>query len=169
MTTELIAISGEKTVFVDALGIKRKTCTQCGLSLSLPMFRVIHPNGRPYRMAECRICTNARCENLFDPARNRANAKAIRRRVKAEVLAAYGGVCSCCGESNLELLTIEHIGKTGKAHRASVGGSGGLRIYRDLKKKGYPAGYTVYCMSCNWVERFGSTCPHKEFSVWKLQ
>lgn len=91
---------------------------------------------------------------------------------KMEFVLAYGGKCQCCGETELEFLTLEHIDGKGSAHRKKVGK--GSKQYKDLKKKNYPKDkYTVLCFNCNWSERYKhfktkisvktlkGFCPHK--------
>lgn len=88
-------------------------------------------------------------------------AYANNRRLKEEVFAAYGHICVCCGESDTRFLTVEHTNRDGAAHRRKVGG-GGVILYRDLKRRGYPRdGYCLFCANCNWATRFGDPCPHR--------
>lgn len=50
---------------------------------------------------------------------------------KRTAIEHYGGVCSDCGESNLELLVLDHIDGDGVNHRKETGG-GGYKTYRWL-------------------------------------
>ena len=80
-----------------------------------------------------------------------------RLEIKTELVSAYGGKCTCCGENEIRFLTIEHLNRDGQKHRKAVG-----NVYRDLKKRGYPKdGFTILCMNCNFSERLGEPCPHK--------
>jgi hypothetical protein len=91
--------------------------------------------------------------------------RASRQRIKREVFEAYGGArCVCCGESHEEFLTIDHIHGGGGLHRSKPDMANyiGDEFYRLLKKKGYPPGYQVRCMNCNFAKRGGSVCPHKK-------
>ena len=97
-------------------------------------------------------------------AKNRATIlaklRAKTRALKEEVLAAYGGRCDCCGEDHIEFLTIDHTKGDGAEHRRQVGK--GRRIYKDLKKRGFPKeGYRVLCFNCNIALGFYGYCPHK--------
>jgi hypothetical protein len=93
----------------------------------------------------------------------REYANAYRRALRVEVLAAYGGKCACCGESAFEFMTIDHIHGGGNKHRKSLGG-GGLSVYTWLKRSGFPAGFRVLCMNCNFADgKFGG-CPHQKNS-----
>lgn len=83
-----------------------------------------------------------------------------REKLKMEVLIAYGGKCSCCGEARPMFLTIEHINHDGKEHRERTGAGSGM--YRDLKQRGFPQeGLTVFCWNCQMATRFGGECPHQ--------
>jgi hypothetical protein len=80
--------------------------------------------------------------------------------VKQQIVKAYGGFCQCCGETEMKFLTLEHVNRDGKAHRAKFKAN----VYYDLMKRGFPQeGYTILCMNCNWATRYGQTCPHKRF------
>ena len=92
------------------------------------------------------------------------------RKLKQEMVDAYGGGCSCCGIIELEFLTVEHIFGDGKEHRALVNGHG-ASIYRDLKRKRWPKGrHTVMCRNCNCARKYNRPCLHneKEYNKWLL-
>ncbi len=83
-----------------------------------------------------------------------------RKELKVRVLKAYGGCrCSCpgCSETLVQLLTIDHVNNDGKAHRERLWN--GSRVYKDLEDRGFPEGFRVLCMSCNWGRKHGE-CPH---------
>lgn len=79
----------------------------------------------------------------------------IRSRLAA--LDAYGGECSCCSENRYEFLTIDHVNNDGASHRKEFGEA----IGSWLKKNGYPAGFQVLCMNCNWAKGRYGECPHE--------
>ena len=87
--------------------------------------------------------------------RGRAIQKEYRDRVKAEIVAAYGGFCVCCGESELTFLTVDHIVPKRKAMAC------GSPFYVKLKKEGFPKGYQILCFNCNAAKRTSPVCPHK--------
>ena len=78
-------------------------------------------------------------------------------RLRAEAVAAYGGVCVCCGEREPTFLTIDHIGGRNAHPLAKFRGEA---EYRRLRALGWPAGVRVLCMNCNWATRRGQQCPH---------
>jgi hypothetical protein len=56
------------------------------------------------------------------------------QRLKKEVMAAYGGCCSCCGETILDFLTIDHINNDGAEQRRVLKHSSGTQFYNWLKR-----------------------------------
>lgn len=86
-----------------------------------------------------------------------------RARVRADVLAAYGGACACCGLNEPAFLTIDHTKNDGKKHRAQ-NKNGWLSIYDWLWKNGCPKdGYELACFNCNLGRaKNKGICPHKE-------
>jgi hypothetical protein len=96
------------------------------------------------------------------------NRKSLRK-LKREVMNAYGGVCACCGETELAFLTIDHIDGNGAEHRREMAGETGLaysqagaRTYRWLRSNNYPAGFQVLCANCNCGKHWNQgVCPHE--------
>lgn len=89
-----------------------------------------------------------------------ARMKVERRALRKEMILAYGGECSCCGESRFQFLTLEHTRRDGNVERRLYGA--GDQFFKRLKRMGWPKdGYTVLCMNCNWATRYGDQCPHK--------
>ena len=87
-----------------------------------------------------------------------AKARERHRKLKVEVISAYGKTCFCCGESRIELLSIDHISGGGNTHRKS--GIHG-HIYRWLKKNNFPDGFRTACHNCNLSLGFYGYCPHQ--------
>lgn len=87
-----------------------------------------------------------------------------RIRLRYLVLTHYGGnppKCNCCGENNIEFLSIDHINKDGATQRRKNNlHSGGHNFYRWIIKQGFPKGYRVLCMNCNTSFGFFGYCPH---------
>lgn len=84
-----------------------------------------------------------------------------RRKLKAEVIQAYGGRCACCGEGGVDFLHIDHVNGGGKQHRKSLAGNAS-EFYPTLRKLGFPNDppLRVLCGNCNHAVRFGP-CPHQ--------
>ena len=86
----------------------------------------------------------------------------IKVERQEEFVVAYGGKCSCCGESNRKFLTIEHLNGGGHKERQSEG-INTLTLLSRLKKRGWPKEYTVLCFNCNCGKnRNKGVCPHLE-------
>jgi hypothetical protein len=88
-----------------------------------------------------------------------AKSKIKLALIKREVIDAYGGHCTCCGEENVEFLTLDHIYNDGSTHRKTVcSGSG---FYIKLKNSGFPQGQLqVLCFNCNMAKGIYGQCPH---------
>jgi hypothetical protein len=61
--------------------------------------------------------------------------------------------CHCCGYDNVVALSIDHINGGGTQHRKSLPSSSSTALYSWLKRSGYPKGYQVLCMNCQFVKR----------------
>lgn len=142
-----------------------KTCTQCGKRKRLSSF-YIKPNGKPY--GHCKACQRERTRawREANPEKQSAAATAYQRRrytqLKLEVVAAYGGCCSCCGEEEIHFLTIEHIGGVPEHHKRADGKRlPGSTILARIKNEGFPNYITVLCFNCNCSLGMFGFCPHQ--------
>ena len=90
-------------------------------------------------------------------------AKRRHEENKKLVFEAYGGaICNCCGETQPEFLSIDHINNDGAEHRREIGNSGS-RIYQWLRIHNFPEGFQVLCMNCQTGKRINNgVCPHQE-------
>lgn len=66
--------------------------------------------------------------------------------------------CSCCGETEIRFLSIDHIDGGGYRHRKKIKGN----LYQWLRKNGWPSGYRTLCFNCNLSRGFYGICPHEE-------
>lgn len=89
-------------------------------------------------------------------------ARSYTRKLKSEVVAAYGGRCDCCGESELAFLQVDHANGDGAAHRREIGCVTGAPFWTWLRRHGFPRGLgiRVLCANCNMATRYGQACPH---------
>lgn len=124
----------------------KKLCCICGRMRLLKEFC-------KNKIVKCGYASNCRdCKAWRD--------RAHYRILKMEMIIAYGGGCSCCGEKGIEFLTVDHIYNNGAAHRQELGGLG-LKVWLDLKRKGWPKdGYTILCWNCNCAKKYGKFCMH---------
>lgn len=144
----------------------KRSCQQC-LNKNAERAR----NRRQARRdnSKCRDCGSISHEPLCRKCLNKKNQQNIdyRNTLKHEVLLYYsiGNVpqCQCCRETNLMMLTIDHIEGKGNKHRQQVtNGRAAETFYRWLKKSGFPDGYRTYCFNCNVAAHLnGGVCPHQ--------
>ena len=79
-----------------------------------------------------------------------ARCQAKRKR---DVLSHYSKgelKCAICGEIRIDCLSLDHINNDGQEHRKSIGR---VNFYRFIRQQGYPKGYQVLCMNCQWVKK----------------
>lgn len=92
---------------------------------------------------------------------SRLQKKFLRRQaLKKQVLLAYGGKCACCGETQIEFLTIDHIHGGGHQHCKMLKGD----FYVHLRRERFPGKgkeYQVLCMNCNFAKGKFGLCPHQ--------
>lgn len=112
----------------------------------------------------CRACYSKR-RYWANPDEYRAKARErgaeLRRRMREELVEAYGGRCVCprCPETDPAFLTLDHVNGDGQAHRLKLGS----HTYADLRRRGWPTeGYRLLCWNCNAMTRGGRTCPHEQ-------
>jgi hypothetical protein len=96
--------------------------------------------------------------------KKRLQANSANADLKRETMFAYGGSCVCCGEDSIEFLTLDHINNDG-GRRRKLGEGGGSKLYRKLRKLGYPKGeFQVLCMNCNFSKGSFGYCPHEVYA-----
>jgi hypothetical protein len=86
-----------------------------------------------------------------------------RRKVKLEVISHYSGgnpKCSCCGETHVEFLTVDHVNNDGSTDRKVRGA--GMKFYALLRREGFPNDppLTCLCFNCNLAKGMFGRCPH---------
>ncbi len=147
-----------------------KTCRLCNVTKPIEKFYSV--KGR--RVARCKDCYALKTKEWVQmhgtPERRagwEANRRLAKGRIKDAVFGAYGGyVCACCGETERLFLSIDHVKNDGASWRKEIFGTRlatGWQTYRWLFKHGFPAGFQVLCMNCNFGKRMNNgTCPHLE-------
>lgn len=82
-----------------------------------------------------------------------------RVRTRSSIIAAYGGMCQCCGETEEVFLTFDHINGGGTQLRK--GGMIADTLLRHLRDN-HPEDIQVLCHNCNWAKFRLGVCPHQE-------
>lgn len=106
-------------------------------------------------------------------AEQREENKNKKQSVKVECLHAYSDnrcVCVCCGEKQIDFLTIDHTNNDGHLDKGinAKKRMGGNYLYGYLKKRGFPNKdkYQVLCWNCNCGKGInGGVCPHKSVNA----
>jgi hypothetical protein len=131
--------------------VKTKRCPNCGIAKPRTEEYWGHSNTRPGGWQSwCREC------------QNRASTEAAKRN-RLLVLTHYSnGVpkCSCCGESNLIVLILDHIDGGGSQHRRTITRHKTGSIYRWIIKNNFPVGFRVLCRNCDWSYCIMGRCDH---------
>ena len=71
------------------------------------------------------------------------------------VIKAYGGKCSCCGNSDPRFLTLDHKNNDGNKHRKNV-----TDTYRWAIANNFPDTLQLLCYNCNMGKSIYGVCPH---------
>lgn len=160
--------------------METKKCSKCNIEKSIDEFG--RCRGKPaYRCLKCHREYNKQhkrnkekdrqsqqryyLKKKHDPhfrARRCRAEKEKQKRLRLSILIHYGGdppKCDCCGDSNVEFLTVDHIDGGGNEHRRIIGGSG--RLYQWIKNNGFPEGYRILCCNCNHSMGAYGYCPHQ--------
>lgn len=97
--------------------------------------------------------------------RARTSARESYRRLRLKVIALYGGACTCCGETESDFLTLDHINNDGavqrrQQHRVAAGSAFYKRVLRER-----PTDVQVHCYNCNCAKGHYGICPHKRAEI----
>ena len=118
----------------------------------------------------CRKCSIERANqwNQSHKERHSMNTKTYRQkhigevkkrlhnynqRIKYAVISHYSPSLNCvnCSVDNIHVLTVHHINNDGARDRILRGL--GSAFYRSLIKEGFPKGYEILCMNCNYLKK----------------
>lgn len=135
-----------------------------------------YANNKKFRQGILRTCKNYREKNPEKYRRNqnkwreknrekvRKMDKEYRDNLRFTVLAGYSDgqpKCTCCGESHIEFLTIDHIEGKGIKYGREKKLKNTYQFYNWLVKNNFPEGYQVLCRNCNYSLGAYGYCPHK--------
>lgn len=140
--------------------MKTKICSLCKIMKSRRNFYKNRTKSSGLQ-SRCKMCKYKEGRKWYQSHKKMAHAATHRYtyKLRTKIIEAYGGKCTCCGESARGFLTIEHIKGGGQQHEDRVGGP--IQMYRDIIASGFPNIYTILCWNCNCATRFGKICPHK--------
>lgn len=162
-------------------GTVTRTCTKCKKSLpSTDEYFYKSLKGSSGLKSWCIDCFKQYAEDNHDKISRRMmeyrksnhqriaeSSAAKRSELKRLVIGHYGGKCACCGEEQIEFLTIDHMNNDGSKHRKSLGirKGGGVKFYRWLRNNKFPPGFQVLCFNCNATKYLFGVCPHQRIPV----
>ena len=127
-----------------------KLCIRCEETLT-------RANVYPYQdyTRMCKKCFYSRSAEYR--VRNKSHEKYVINQ-KISTLSHYSKNLECanCGETDLVVLSVDHINDDGARHRREIAknarSGGGSNFYRWAKKHNYPSGFQVLCMNCQWIK-----------------
>lgn len=144
-----------------------KVCNTCNLEKSKKEYYVHKLYGL---QSECKKCMlfrqkNSRSDNIHKIKETNRNST---RKVKLDCLLVYGIECECCGEPNIEFLSIDHVDKEIRNQEHLNMKGTGTKFYYWLRKNGFPKDVKLrtLCMNCNTSYGHYGYCPHKEDREW---
>lgn len=91
--------------------------------------------------------------------------KKVHNTLRDMIYAHYGNKCACCGETQREFLSIDHVGGWGKNHRSAKTGKRviGVALYTWIVKNMFPASIQILCYNCNCALGVKGYCPHQQY------
>jgi hypothetical protein len=140
-----------------------KPCCACHEIKTLDQFSG-HSMGRNGKRSKCKDCLSVDGKKYYqenvEKEHNRGREK--YRQLRIDVFNHYGNLCNCCGESEFEFLTIDHIIMSRTEHRKQTkGNAAGSCLYLWLRKNNFPDGFQTLCMNCNYSKFRHGQCIHK--------
>lgn len=85
------------------------------------------------------------------------------------VILKYGGKCVCCGETDLDVLQLDHINNNGAKECRQLGygnkNQGRQTLFRKLDRETPMNGYRILCANCNLSLGFYGYCPHGDIPI----
>jgi len=97
--------------------------------------------------------------------RDKETIRRTAHNLRHEVFMHYGGyICanSNCQITDPDVLTIDHIeGRKSLKHNSYITGE---RLYRWIRAHGFPNGFQVLCMNCNYKKHLQDSYP--SISAW---
>ena len=114
------------------------------------------------------------CEKYYQDNKKRLLKKQIKyqylkrienRKIVINHYSDGANCCACCGESQDEFLTLDHIKQNGAEHRRK---KSNRSIWSVLVSEGLPTGHRILCWNCNCGSYYRSKngiCPHQKLTT----
>jgi|GEM_PF-3470240 len=110
----------------------------------------------------CSDCLNKKSyQTIKFSKENRKKINQYILLLKHQVIEKYGGKCSCCNESEILFLTIDHKNNDGNVERKNTKTSS-TSFYLKLRREDIRNDIQVLCWNCNMGKNINmGMCPHK--------
>ena len=122
-------------------------CKECEGKYQREYYRSLRKRGICTRCRKRKTTSTAACDECR--IETRRLSREYNANVREEVLKAYGGRCAKCGETRLEVLTLDHIDGQGNEHRRRVKQN---NMNYLLRAEGFPPGIQVLCGNCHLIK-----------------
>jgi len=151
-------------------------CRACSLEYSRKYRErdrgVRRPSTRIYNVryySQNKVRLRAKNREYARANRDRLNAQARdrHRQIRYEVLSYYSqGTlrCACCEIADYEFLTIDHANGDGAKHRRETP-TVRTALAAWLRRNGFPEGFQVLCLNCNFARGHFGRCPCQKDAV----
>jgi hypothetical protein len=151
-------------------------CRDCKSEINLARYHTlpkVRPVEEPERSKKCTSCKKVKTlteknwpANAYGWSSHcrdcvRTRLKELKRSYRLRVLEHYSEgtpKCSCCGETELVFLAVDHIDGGGRKHHQEVGTSG--EFSKWIIDNGFPDNLRVLCHNCNMGFARLGYCPH---------
>lgn len=106
--------------------------------------------------------------NSRPDVKKRVKEYSFEKRLKQKIqvynhYSNYDIKCNCCGEKQIEFLTLDHINNDGSQHKKENNISGGHKMREWIIKNNFPPGFQILCWNCNCAKGVDleNICPHQ--------
>jgi hypothetical protein len=150
---------------------KYRCCIRCGVKLTPSTW---FPSFKPRYLYVCKSCSSKERVVYYrkwattHKSIAKERTKKTRDTLKLETLLNYSLTwppqCAnpfrehpvCVPYTTIEALSIDHINGGGDRERRLLVGrrGGGVNFYWKLKQRGYPKGYQILCMNCQFIKSY---------------
>lgn len=77
------------------------------------------------------------------------------------ILDHYGRKCNCCGEAEINFLTVDHINNDGATHKRIMKSKDPGSVRKWIVDNGFPDTIQILCYNCNCAKGKLGYCPHQ--------
>ncbi len=118
----------------------------------------------PTYTVECHNCNSGKASNgSVCPHKQPLVLTALSRLrgMHKRIILKYGGLCECCGETELGFLTLDHRSGGGLKERQDKFDNQAYKFYRHLRDSDIDVNIRVLCWNCNCSKGFRQgKCSH---------